>query len=191
VVVSAVAYLCLWAVRATLAWPPGLQYTAANVTQALAALSGLLLIAFWRDVWKFMENRGVTLNREGFSVSQPSVPAEPLTGSVRDNFIYLGLYYYGMCEPGLAYQHFAAADRMTGSILTAFRCMQSLASVSAAGDDALVEYYDRALWHALHGGPANLKDRTRFAEWVLARRHRRFDPDFPQALRTDLQQVRF
>jgi hypothetical protein len=174
----------------------------------LIGLLGLLILGFWSHIDKLISTRDIVIG-EWLRITKPpdDRPSPAVAGTVRDNFIYLGNHYLRLARPPAlpssggwvsltAYEHFAAAHRLTPSILTAVRCMQCLALLGP--DDAemheqdralMLTYYDQALWHAERGPAADVRDRMSFVTWVTQRKSARWEPDFPTKLRRALRQL--
>ena len=191
---------------------------AADFRMALLGLLGLLLLGFWAYVEWIIKNRDISIGKEGFSITKPSKDPSPVAdsgearggldafaGTVRDSFIHLGNRYYYMASSEstsfacpsespnwlwtMAYEHYAAANRIKKSILTAFRCMQCLAHMGGNLDNLLMQYFEQALWHA-DGPREEVENRHVFAEWVRAHRTDLVDPRFASKLRTDLKNAK-
>jgi hypothetical protein len=125
---------------------------------------GLFVVAFWNNVSQIIESRSVSVGP--VKLGTPEVISTPqASGSVRDNFLYLGNFYLHNDRCAEAFQFYQCAYRLKPSILSAFRSMQSAAHVEEASDDILKEWFYRALWHA-DGPHVELKDREQFAQWV-------------------------
>ena len=155
---------------------PFIPHDQSSIAITVSALALLLAIAFRQHVWEFIGSRNIVIGRGGVELTQlndgiPSV----LTGTVRDNFIYIGKLHFQKRRYRASFEHYASAHRLRRSILTAFRCMQSLAALCT--DDAMAQqarpviqtYFEDALALA-DGSPADLAGRLELAEWVRQRR---------------------
>ncbi len=161
----------------------------------------LLLIAYHREIWELIRSRDIEVGPERIGLTKTVAPSEPFEGSVRDNFIYLGIVNLRGGEYRLAYEHFAAAHRLKKSILAAFRCMQCLAFMAAqeeerdtqgtAFDDQILRLYGDALWAARWGPGSDVVGRERFAAWILDHQAGRWDQRFIHGLKKDLQRLDF
>ena len=190
---------------------------AADFRMALLGLLGLLLLGFWQYVDWIIKNRDVNIGKELLSITKPSEQPSPaadrsdirpgvdaLRGAVRDSFIYLGNQHYARArrdEPpipmpsdnvwlwAMAYEHYAAANRIQRSILTAFRCMECIAHMDGGKlDQLLLQYFEQALWH-VDGPREEVENRQRFAEWVRARRRLLAESGFASTLRSNLKKA--
>ena len=136
----------------------------------LAAVGGLFLVAFWEHVKQLsvrLRTPWFGLDLERPEIGEAKAADSPdQSGDIRDNFLYLGNYYLGRGRHEEAFQHYQAAYRLKGSILAAFRCMQS-AALAGCSEEVVLEWFQRALWHA-NGPWRELEGRQKFSEWVKA-----------------------
>ncbi len=188
---------------------------AGDVYMTLIGLVGLLLLGFWSYIEWIIHNRNIKLGKDGFEITKtgpdPSPPSSifeadqsiaAFAGCVRDNFIYLGNHYFEFANRRAsvtdvasfprdwltAYEHYAAANRLKSSILTAVRCMQCLAQLGEGHDPLILAYYDQALWHAECGPREDIRGRMNFVTLVSKYKTARWTPDFVKKLRDALKQ---
>lgn len=165
-----------------------------SIAITLPALVLLLAIAFWPHVQQFIGSRNIAIGKGGVELTQVKDIPSVLTGTVRDNFIYIGNFHLQNRRYRAAFEYYASAHRLQRSIMTAFRCMQSLAALCDHMEMAqqvhpiIHTYFGDAL--VLAEGPlADLAGRIELAEWVRERRKLLLVPDGDATLVHDLKET--
>ena len=143
--------------------------TGPSVTLVLFAIAGLAAVAFWRQLWKVIENREVSITKEGIKLGCPTPegisPSD--IGSDRDRWLFFGIDQMSKGHQEEALYCFSRAYDMKPSILAAFRCMQCSAVLNRVDTK---DWYYEALLLGEKAPLSELAGRGRFREWVLQHR---------------------